>query len=82
MWGFMVTVRSSVLAFTPAGLSPFLRLGLGLGCAEALAEAGVNLLMNARGTEALEAEAGPEKRGGDFGDALDAWIQREEDGGR
>jgi 3-oxoacyl-[acyl-carrier protein] reductase len=31
--------------------------GLGLGCAEALAEAGVNLLMNARGTEALEAEA-------------------------
>ena len=29
--------------------------GLGLGCAEALAEAGVNLVMNARGSEALEA---------------------------
>lgn len=31
--------------------------GLGLGCAEALAEAGVNLVMNARGFEALEASA-------------------------
>ena len=31
--------------------------GLGLGCAEALAEAGVNLIMNARGGEALEAAA-------------------------
>lgn len=31
--------------------------GLGLGCAEALAAAGVNLVMNARGAEALEAEA-------------------------
>ena len=31
--------------------------GLGLGCAEALAEAGVNLVMNARGAEALEREA-------------------------
>lgn len=31
--------------------------GLGLGCAEALAAAGVDLVMNARGTEALEAEA-------------------------
>ncbi|WP_411351082.1 SDR family oxidoreductase [Leisingera aquaemixtae] len=31
--------------------------GLGLGCAEALAEAGVNLVMNARGAEALEASA-------------------------
>lgn len=31
--------------------------GLGLGCAEALAEAGVNLVMNARGAETLEAEA-------------------------
>ncbi|WP_319544711.1 SDR family oxidoreductase [Ruegeria conchae] len=31
--------------------------GLGLGCAEALAEAGVDLVMNARGSEALEAEA-------------------------
>ncbi len=31
--------------------------GLGLGCAEALAGAGVNLVMNARGAEALEAEA-------------------------
>ena len=31
--------------------------GLGLGCAEALAAAGVELVMNARGTEALEAAA-------------------------
>jgi 3-oxoacyl-[acyl-carrier protein] reductase len=31
--------------------------GLGLGCAEALAEAGVDLVMNARGVEALEASA-------------------------
>ena len=31
--------------------------GLGRGCAEALAEAGVNLVMNARGVEALEATA-------------------------
>lgn len=31
--------------------------GLGLGCAEALAGAGVNLIMNARGAEALEAAA-------------------------
>ena len=31
--------------------------GLGRGCAEALAEAGVNLVMNARGEEALEAAA-------------------------
>lgn len=31
--------------------------GLGLGCARALAEAGVDLVMNARGTEALEAAA-------------------------
>ncbi len=31
--------------------------GLGLGCAEALAEAGVGLVMNARGADALEAEA-------------------------
>jgi len=31
--------------------------GLGLGCAEALAEAGVNLVMNARGAEALEVSA-------------------------
>ena len=31
--------------------------GLGLGCAEALAEAGVDLVMNARGSEALEASA-------------------------
>jgi len=31
--------------------------GLGLGCAEALAEAGVNLVMNARGSDALEASA-------------------------
>jgi 3-oxoacyl-[acyl-carrier protein] reductase len=31
--------------------------GLGRGCAEALAEAGVNLVLNARGAEALEATA-------------------------
>ena len=31
--------------------------GLGLGCAEALAEAGVNLVMNARGADLLNAEA-------------------------
>ena len=31
--------------------------GLGRGCAEALAEAGVNLTLNARGAEALEATA-------------------------
>jgi 3-oxoacyl-[acyl-carrier protein] reductase len=31
--------------------------GLGRGCAEALAEAGVDLVLNARGTEALEATA-------------------------
>ncbi|WP_417264074.1 SDR family oxidoreductase [Celeribacter sp.] len=31
--------------------------GLGLGCAQALAEAGVDLVMNARGAELLEAEA-------------------------
>ncbi|MFT7595936.1 MAG: 3-oxoacyl-[acyl-carrier protein] reductase [Paracoccaceae bacterium] len=31
--------------------------GLGLGCAEALAAAGVNLVMNARGVDALEASA-------------------------
>ena len=31
--------------------------GLGLGCARALAEAGVNLVMNARGAETLEAAA-------------------------
>ncbi|WP_135503403.1 SDR family oxidoreductase [Roseovarius aestuariivivens] len=31
--------------------------GLGLGCARALAEAGVDLVMNARGEDALEAEA-------------------------
>ncbi len=31
--------------------------GLGLGCAEALAAAGCNLVMNARGAEALEASA-------------------------
>jgi len=31
--------------------------GLGLGCAEALAGAGVNLVMNARGAQALEASA-------------------------
>lgn len=39
--------------------------GLGLGCARALAEAGVDLVMNARGEEALEASA--EAIRGDFG---------------
>ncbi|SEK47549.1 3-oxoacyl-[acyl-carrier protein] reductase [Roseovarius azorensis] len=39
--------------------------GLGLGCARALAEAGVDLVMNARGAEALEAAA--EAIRGDFG---------------
>ncbi|MRU13936.1 SDR family oxidoreductase [Roseovarius sp. A21] len=39
--------------------------GLGLGCARALAEAGVDLVMNARGAEALEAVA--EAIRGDFG---------------
>ncbi len=32
--------------------------GLGLGCAEALAEAGVDLVMNARGADALDTAAG------------------------
>ena len=31
--------------------------GLGRGCAQALAEAGVDLVLNARGAEALEATA-------------------------
>ena len=39
--------------------------GLGLGCARALAEAGVNLVMNARGAEALAAAAAEIRR--DFG---------------
>lgn len=39
--------------------------GLGLGCAQALAAEGVNLVMNARGAEALEASAA--KIRGDFG---------------
>ncbi|QFT81329.1 3-oxoacyl-[acyl-carrier-protein] reductase FabG [Roseovarius sp. THAF27] len=39
--------------------------GLGLGCARALAEAGVDLVLNARGEEALEASA--EAIRGDFG---------------
>ncbi|WP_420556102.1 SDR family oxidoreductase [Roseovarius sp.] len=39
--------------------------GLGLGCARALAEAGVDLVMNARGEDALEASA--EAIRGDFG---------------
>ncbi len=39
--------------------------GLGLGCARALAEAGVDLVMNARGKDALEASA--EAIRGDFG---------------
>ena len=36
--------------------------GLGRGCAEALAEAGVDLVMNARRAEALEAAARPARR--------------------
>ena len=39
--------------------------GLGLGCARALAEAGVDLVMNARGAEALEAAAADIRK--DFG---------------
>lgn len=39
--------------------------GLGLGCARALAEAGVDLVMNARGADALEAQA--DKIRADFG---------------
>jgi NAD(P)-dependent dehydrogenase (short-subunit alcohol dehydrogenase family) len=36
--------------------------GLGRGCAEALAENGVDLVLNARGAEALEATAGRSAR--------------------
>lgn len=43
--------------------------GLGLGCAEALAEAGVDLIMNARGAEALEASAADIR--GRFGVSVD-----------
>ncbi len=43
--------------------------GLGLGCARALAEAGVDLVMNARGAEALEAAA--EAIRTEFGVAVD-----------
>ncbi|WP_299023751.1 SDR family oxidoreductase [uncultured Sulfitobacter sp.] len=42
--------------------------GLGLGCAEALAAAGVDLIMNARGEEALEAAA--ERLRKDYGVAV------------
>ncbi len=44
--------------------------GLGLGCARALAGAGVHLVMNARGTEALEAAAQAIRD--DFGVEVDA----------
>jgi 3-oxoacyl-[acyl-carrier protein] reductase len=43
--------------------------GLGLGCARALAEAGVHLVMNARGAEALEAAAAAIRA--DFGVSVD-----------
>ena len=43
--------------------------GLGLGCARALAEAGVDLVMNARGAEALEAAAAAIRT--DFGVSVD-----------
>lgn len=43
--------------------------GLGLGCARALAEAGVELVMNARGAEALEASAEAVRQ--DFGVAVE-----------
>lgn len=43
--------------------------GLGLGCARALAAAGVDLVMNARGTEALEAAAAAIRA--DFGVTVD-----------
>lgn len=43
--------------------------GLGLGCARALAEAGVDLVMNARGPEALEAAAAAIRA--DFGVQVD-----------
>ena len=45
------------------------RKGLGLGCARALAEAGVRLVMNARGAEALEAAAAAIRA--DFGVSVD-----------
>lgn len=44
--------------------------GLGLGCARALAEAGVDLVVNARGKEALEAAAAAIRS--DFGVRVDA----------
>ena len=43
--------------------------GLGLGCARALAEAGVSLVMNARGADALEASAQAVRQ--DFGVAVE-----------
>ncbi len=43
--------------------------GLGLGCARALAEAGVDLVMNARGVDALEAAAAAIRK--DFGVTVD-----------
>ena len=57
--------------------------GLGRGCAEALAEAGVDLVMNARGDEALEAaavgiaEASGVKITTVAGDVTDPEVQRE-----
>ena len=52
--------------------------GLGLGCARALAEAGVDLVMNARGPEALEAAAAAIRA--DFGvqvDTVAAYVTTE-----
>ena len=57
--------------------------GLGRGCAEALAAAGVHLVMNARGAGALEAAAGAIRDAAGVevetlaGDVTDAGVQRE-----
>ena len=57
--------------------------GLGRGCAEVLAAAGVHLVMNARGAEALEAAAGAIRDAAGVevetlaGDVTDAGVQRE-----
>ena len=57
--------------------------GLGRGCAEALAEAGVHLVMNARGADALEAAAGAIRDAAGVevetlaGDVTDAGVQRD-----
>ena len=55
--------------------------GLGLGCARALAEAGVDLVMNARGAEALEAAAAAIRA--DFGvDVVTVAVDVTTDAGR